>query len=237
MQPIARVNPKYFAAINLFAAVKDVRYYLNGVFIEPHPVKGVVIVATDGHTLALLHDPDGWVKAPIIVGDISKALISACAFKGSAKRQNVPTRLYLSEHGAVVDTDEQAQVETTINPFSASVSHLSKISLIDGKFPDYRRVIQTERSETVAFPCVNVTYMARLDAALRILVPGRTYNGVEFRCTGRNDSMIARFTQPDLEQRFLALLMPMHNEAPKTLLPDWLMPVKAQAAETTTETA
>jgi DNA polymerase-3 subunit beta len=231
MQPIARVNPKYFAAMNVFAAVQDVRYYLNGIFIEPHPEKGVVIVATDGHTLGLIHDPDGWVAAPIIVGHISKGLISACSVKGSARRLNAPALLYITQHGAVVDTDEVARDD--INPFSPSTTHMSKIDIIDGKYPDYRRVIDLKREAGTAFPCVNTHYLARLDAVAKLLIPtNRTGWGVELLSTGRATSVLARFNACDLEHRFLALLMPMQNEAPKTLLPDWLMPKE----ETTTET-
>lgn len=85
MDIIARVNPKYFAAINLFAAENDVRYYLCGVYIEPHPEKGAVIVATNGHIIGIIHDPEGFCAKPIIVGDITKPLISACRSKGICK--------------------------------------------------------------------------------------------------------------------------------------------------------
>lgn len=231
MQPIARVNPKYFAAVNLFAAVRDVRYYLEGVFIEPHPVKGVILVATDGHTLGLLHDPDGWVAAPIIVGDITKQLISACSVLGNEARMTVPKLLYISQGGAVVSADHE--VKELINPFAPQSLHMSKIQLIDAKFPDYRRVIDMKREVGAAFPCVNSSYLSRLDKVARLLIPGNKYGwGVEMTSSGRATSVLARFTQCDLEHRFLGLLMPMHSDAPKTLLPDWLMPT--EVAETAT---
>lgn len=230
MQPIARVNPKYFAAISQFIAVKDVRYYLEGIFIEPHPVKGVVLVATDGASLALIHDPDGWVKEPIIVGGLSKGLISACAAKGSEKRMTVPAQLYISQHGAVVSSDEAAHTE--VNPFDVYSLHMSKIDIVDGKFPNYRRVIELRREAGHAFPCVNTQYLARLDAVAKLLIPGNKYGwGVELQSTGRTTSVLARFTQCDLEQRFLALVMPMRSYVQlKNPLPDWLMPEEAPAA-------
>lgn len=232
MESIARVNPKYFAAISLFQAVSDVRYYLCGVYIEPHPEKGVVIVATDGHTLGLLHDPDGWVKSPIIVGDISKSLVTACASNGS-KRRPAPAHLYLSEKGAVVDTEETPTKE--VNPFSDSAVHMSKIKLVDGAFPNWRRVVEQNRVKGTEFPCVNSIYLARLDAAMKILnTQGRYYGGIELMSSGRETTMIARFPQPDLEQRFLALIMPMRNEQPKNLLPDWLMPREEPQADQAT---
>lgn len=223
MEIIARINPKYFAATNLFAAVNDARYYLNGVFIEAHPVKGAIIVATDGHTLGLLHDPDGWVAEPIIVGNITKQLISACSVKGSEKRMTVPKLLYISQSGAVVSSDHE--VKDLINPFAPQSLHMSKIQIIDGKFPDYRRVIGMKREETdTAFPCVNSAYLARLSAVAKLLIDTKYGHGVALMSSGRNAKVIARFTACELEHRFLGLLMPVRTDAPTTLLPDWLMP-------------
>lgn len=233
MQPIARVNPKYFAAMNLFAAVQDVRYYMVGVYIDHHPVKGVVMVATDGATLALIHDPDGWVETPIIVGGISKGLQSAYAAKGSDTRRTIPAHLYISQGGAVVSGDPEIHAE--VNPFAQRSLHMSKIDIIDGKFPDYRKVIDLKREYNNAFPCVNSAYLARLNAVSKILVDNKYGHGIEFFSSGRDTSMIARIVSNDLEQRFMALLMPMRTDPPKTPLPDWLMP-KEEATTTTIET-
>lgn len=228
MQPIARVNPKYFAAMSLFMAVRDVRYYLEGVFIEPHPIKGVTLVATDGHTLGVIHDPDGWVAAPIIVGGITKQLISACSAKGVEHRLTVPKLLYISQHGAVVSGDGATYAE--VNPFATLALHMSKIEIVDGKFPDYRRVIDLKRDVGGDYPCINSAYLARLHAVVKLLVPNQKYGwGVELISSGRNTSTLVRFTQCDLEQRFLGLIMPMRNDAPKTPLPDWLMPTEEPA--------
>lgn len=64
---IAKVNPKFFHAISLFASKSDVRYYLEGVFIESNPKGGVNIVATNGHVMAVMHDPEGFAHKQIIV--------------------------------------------------------------------------------------------------------------------------------------------------------------------------
>ena len=38
-----------------FAARKDVRYYLLGVCVQPNPLGGATMVATDGHVLGAFH--------------------------------------------------------------------------------------------------------------------------------------------------------------------------------------
>lgn len=42
-----------------FASTYDVRYYLNGVCIKPSKSGGVLVMASDGHTALVLHDPEG----------------------------------------------------------------------------------------------------------------------------------------------------------------------------------
>lgn len=50
---------KYIPALNLFAAKKDIRHYLQGYLVEPHPSKGVLLKATNGHIAVIIHDEDG----------------------------------------------------------------------------------------------------------------------------------------------------------------------------------
>lgn len=42
-----------------FAAVNDPRFYLEGVCIQPSKSGGVLIIASDGCTMLVLHDPCG----------------------------------------------------------------------------------------------------------------------------------------------------------------------------------
>lgn len=228
MEFLARVNPKYFAAINLFAAVQDVRYYLNGVFIEPHPEKGAIMVATDGHRLGVIHDPDGWCSEPIIVGSISKQLISACTKKVSIK--TLTSSLYISERGAVVnECEDKGQ---SVDPFSEFTTHLSKIEIIDAKYPDYRRVLPSKEDRSSRFPCVNQRYLSALCKTAEILTNGSKFDScLELFSSGRDTSLVARINYPDLCERFVGVIMPMRSDSPKSILPDWLMPAPEAAPE------
>src|SRR5690606_12660465 len=128
MNYLARVNPKYFAAIELYAAKNDIRYYLNGVRIEPHPQQGAVIVATNGYRLAAIHDPDGWCEEPIIVGDIPRSLVAACKAKDNELTFTTPKQLWVSKTSAVVmgcDDTEPPQ-----DPFNPMALHATRITLI-----------------------------------------------------------------------------------------------------------
>ena len=56
------VASKYVSMIATFVSTEEARYYLTGIYIERHPVKGVVMVATDGHRMAVIHDENGLFK-------------------------------------------------------------------------------------------------------------------------------------------------------------------------------
>lgn len=221
MEFLARVNPKYFAAINLFASVNDIRYYLNGIYIEPHPVNGAILVATDGHRMGVIHDPDGWCAKPIIVGGISKQLISACTKKSNIK--TLTSSLYISERGAVVN--ECADKGQSVDPFSEFTTHLSKIEIIEAKYPDYRKVLPSKEDRSSRFPCVQQRYISALCKTAEILTEGSKFDScIELFSSGRDTSLVARINYPDICDRFVGVIMPMRSDSPKSILPDWLMP-------------
>jgi len=62
----AVIKAEYARLIQPFISQEDFRYYLNGFAIEPHPNKGVVIVATDGHKLGAFHDESGACDSKMI---------------------------------------------------------------------------------------------------------------------------------------------------------------------------
>ena len=58
MHAIVRVD--HLLALVPFASSDNYRYYLKGVNIEAHQDGGAVMVATDGHTMACIHDADAY---------------------------------------------------------------------------------------------------------------------------------------------------------------------------------
>lgn len=231
MEFIARVNPRYFAAINLFAADQDVRYYLCGVYIEPHPEKGAIIVATNGHVMGMIHDPDGFCAQPIIVGDISKQLISACVSKGVIKGLP-PTGLYITDGGAIVEYGDVQ--EKAIEPFGKTVMHLSRIQIVDGKFPDWRRVIPKKTEPSGEVMVAQAQYLSLFEKVVKALGAQRTYSGVTMELVNGR-SIIARLQGVDLADRFAAIVMQLHGgDKQKPYLPEWLMPKDEPQADQAT---
>ncbi|MEM7218348.1 MAG: DNA polymerase III subunit beta [Pseudomonadota bacterium] len=110
-------------------AQQDVRYFLNGMLFEVDP-EGVRTVATDGHRLAMCRLARGGLD-------------------GSA--QAIVPRKGVGELARMlVDIDEPVQVTIGKGHLSASQGAVSLTTkLVDGKFPDYKKVVPAATEQTV----------------------------------------------------------------------------------------
>ena len=104
-------------------AAQDVRYYLNGLLllVDGNEIKAV---ATDGHRLA-------YASMPL-------------NSESQLPRQELilPRKTVLELNRLLSDTDEPLVIELAANQIRFRFGHINLVSkLIDGKFPDYERVI------------------------------------------------------------------------------------------------
>lgn len=136
-------------------AQQDVRYYLNGLLFE---VEGSVIraVGTDGHRLA-------------------KSEVEVEAGNGEMRQVIVPRKAVI-EVGRFLDAgDESVTVELNPNHVRFRLDSLTFTSkLIDGRFPDYRRVIPDDLTIHLA-----VDRRILLDTLARVaILTNEKYRGV-----------------------------------------------------------
>jgi DNA polymerase-3 subunit beta len=104
-------------------AQQDIRYYLNGLLmvVEGGELK---LVATDGHRLAF----------------------AAIALQADLPRQEaiVPRKTVLELTKLLADSDDEVRIELSASQAAFGFGAIDLVSkLIDGKFPDYTRVIPT----------------------------------------------------------------------------------------------
>ena len=125
---IAQSELKRLIDLTQFAmARQDVRYYLNGLLLEVAP-QGLKAVATDGHRLAVAH-----FESETSVEE-SKAII-------------VPRKGVLELARLLTSEDAELNVRVGSNAVQLTVGDVRFTSkLIDGKFPDYGRVIPDEET-------------------------------------------------------------------------------------------
>jgi DNA polymerase-3 subunit beta len=105
-------------------AQQDIRYYLNGLLmvVEAGELK---LVATDGHRLA-------FASMPVSV---------------SVQRQEaiIPRKTVIELTKLLADSDEEVRIELSTAQAAFAFGTIQLVSkLIDGKFPDYTRVIPTQ---------------------------------------------------------------------------------------------
>lgn len=233
MAYLARVNPKYFAAIHQCAAQKDVRYYLNAVHIEPHAQGGVVIVATNGHFMGAIHDPDGWIApgvGSVLIGTVSKRLLSACTARRGPDGEP-PAVLWIADKysllSSIPDTSEEPEL------FGQHAHLTERTELVDGQFPNWRRVIPAKRQIFEGqLPCINGEYLETFNK-IGVMLSGQKRwggGGMNLEASANNAQIVVRFNAYDLIDRFVGVVMPMKGDEMKTILPAWAM-AEAQAAD------
>jgi len=111
-------------------ANQDVRYYLNGLMLEIS-ASGIRTVATDGHRLAMCE-----LTVPVNTESSQQVIIP---------RKGVQELLRLLE-----DSDDKVRLQIGSNHIRATLPHLRFTSkLIDGRFPDYDRVIPKDGDQVM----------------------------------------------------------------------------------------
>jgi DNA polymerase-3 subunit beta len=112
-----------FAMVHFAMAQQDIRYYLNGLLLVVDG-RHVRVVATDGHRLAY------------------------CAVENDQElgRQEViiPRKTVTELQRLLADTDEPVSIDIAANQIRLEFGDVELLSkLVEGKFPDYQRVIPT----------------------------------------------------------------------------------------------
>jgi len=111
-------------------AQQDVRYYLNGILMEISPGK-LKLVATDGHRLALSE------------ADLETGV-------GDDRQIIIPRKAVLELSRLLDSVEDAARCILSQNHIRLEIGTLVFTSkLIDGKFPDYQRVIPVDGNKTM----------------------------------------------------------------------------------------
>lgn len=164
-----------FEKTSFAMAQQDVRYYLNGILMEIES-SNIKLVATDGHRLAL-----------------SQAALDSGV---SDERQIIIPRKAVLELTRLLDSgDSPAKCELSQNHFRVETDSLSfTTKLIDGKFPDYKRVIPVDGNKNMQ---VNRETLKQSMSRIAIL-SNEKYRGIRLTLSSGNLSIQAN--NPDQEE-------------------------------------
>ncbi len=131
---VLRLTQKQFkrqlALVQYAMAQQDIRYYLNGLLLEAQGSE-LRLVATDGHRLAFASED---------LGGMQEERLEAI----------LPRKTVLELVRQLADNDESLEIALTPAQVRFSFGNVEFVSkLIDGKFPDYERVIPQRQGKIV----------------------------------------------------------------------------------------
>ena len=156
-------------------AQQDVRYYLNGMLLELSSDR-IRLVATDGHRLALSEY------------ETSTGL-------NTDRQLIIPRKGVLELARLLTQSDESVTVSISQNHIRVETADLTFTSkLIDGKYPDYNRVIPVDGNKTMT---VNRELLKQSLQRISIL-SNEKYRGIRFIFSENNLSIQAN--NPDQEE-------------------------------------
>lgn len=157
----------------IFAAHKDIRYYLNGVLLEIDEARSARLVSTDGHRLAvvvLADQADAMPGQYLIPRDVIKPIKRASRTTG-------------------------AWVSLSIDGDRVSVTNGDEIisggRLIDGKFPDWQRVLPRPETMSGEAGTFNGHYLG--DIATAAIELGEKFPSCPLIHNGPNNAGLAVF--------------------------------------------
>jgi len=120
---------RLFGLVQYAMAQQDIRYYLNGLLLSLHQ-DGIAVVATDGHRLAL---------SSLQVG-----------LDTPAADVILPRKAIVELTKLLADTEDAVAFEVLDNQVRFSFGRISFVTkVVDGKFPDYQKVVPTSYKKRV----------------------------------------------------------------------------------------
>lgn len=204
------INARFVAAICEFKAKNDIRYYLNGVYVEPLPTGGAVIVATNGYVMGVWRDVSAIVERPAIlrIGKKLREAFTECA----------DGRLSLVADQLVVFAKKS---EYYIQPNSEKDGNKLGWEIEYAKYPCWKKVFPDER-QTGPQGTFNAKYIKPICKALKI-AGGSLSTGIAMRQASEYEGIfVACSNQPD----FAAIIMPMRDDK-YGIYPAWINESKA----------
>ena len=155
-------------------AQQDVRYYLNGLLLETDG-KALRAVATDGHRLALCE--------------------TELSGKARTSQQVIVPRKGVLELQRILGTENNIELAVGTNHVRAQIGEIRFTSkLIDGRFPEYARVIPSNPPKTVEADRENLRQALQRTAILS----NEKYRGI--RLTARPDLLTLQAHNPEQEE-------------------------------------
>jgi len=164
---------KLLKQVEFAMAQQDIRYYLNGLLLEVNENK-LNIVGTDGHRLSFTSTTlnKNYEKTEVII----------------------PRKTVIELIKLLNDSDEEVSIEINTGQVNFTFSDIRLISkIIDGKFPDYNRVIPVGHQNT--FKVNRLTVLTAMQRAS--ILSNEKYRGIRMVLSNNNLKLISTNTEQE----------------------------------------
>ena len=150
------IRAEYARLIQPYLSKEETRYYLQGFHVEPAPTKGVFIIGTDGHKMGCFYDAEGVCDAPAIVR-LDRWMVGLLKESTREKRDTSIGRYLL------VEAEEKRASVYWGSPLDGGRFIASQgDTIVDGTFPDWRRVIPVFQTTGLHAPMLKLENLAAL---------------------------------------------------------------------------
>ena len=198
------ISTNIFAAISIFRGIEDIRYYLNGLYLETG-ANGARLVGCDGHQLAVAKLEGEYPEASIIIpGSLVAAVKSKAKGPEHVMLEFNNGQQQFVKKGNVASVFVPRDITLTVGEITSTAKEL------DGKFPDYRRVVPEEADGTTAQ--FDPRLINRVEKACAML-GYKSFTGIAYNGDKSGLSVI--------DDGFVVVTMPFRAE-PRNTSPAWI---------------
>ena len=192
MTALIRIATRVLSLVRPCQAKGDIRYHINGIRIEPNPAGGAIAVATDGRRMAVALDPKGECLQPMTLAlpdeawrHCDKTTCDAIDGRQLVVRVD-PTQAPTDDFGDLL-------CGPMLRGYSIEIAHAPlpqmrcwvapepRVAIIDGKFPDWRRVLPGTAEAWAALGPAGTALNVQYVADLARMVPKKTVYGQVIR--------------------------------------------------------
>ncbi len=236
-QVIGHWSASLTSAVRHCQAVGDVRYYLCGVYVAPHPEKGVIIAATNGHAAAIAHDENGYINRPAIFNFDAKFLAAHKTNKkdifGPRAIETDGKIMYMTFEGRRQSDEQVVYGDFGSKNIGVQVKAMQPVDEIDGNYPKLGRVIPEAIWEQGPQVVLDPAYAALADKVIKTFQPARKLVSMRIgyikhaedeNCEG-NTAMLVQYSNA---KEIVMIIMPMRDTG-KSEIPEWLTKFKGAA--------
>ncbi len=241
---------KYINILSGFVGNESVsRYYITGICIRPHPKKGIVLVATNGHTMAVIHDENGTTDMPEAILPLNPDLLKICA-KGapkqpSGRRNTARTRarferkkestpgllqwvndiLYVTNQN--FDKGQENIFELKPEEITENHLYIRMARPIHGPYPEWEKVVPKMPAQDAPRTYAAIGYNTELMASFRSLEKGYHAENAAYIILPALPSEPAIVRLPSMPN-FLGVIMPLRLTDDKAAEPkhtEWMQDI------------